>query len=90
MKQVSPLKVLNDCLVRIETLNAKLNAFITVIADQALLEAKIAEVEINAGRWRDPLHRIPVAVKDFFDTAGIRTTAGFKGFKDFQFRYPGR
>ena len=82
MRQVSPVKVVQDCLVRIEKLNSQLNAFITVTADQALHEAKIAEDEIKDGKWRSPLHGIPVAVKDFFDTAGIRTTAGFRGFKD--------
>jgi len=81
-KKVSPVELVTGCLERIEQLNPKLNAFITVIAEQALEEAKIAEREIKDGKWRGPLHGIPVGVKDFFDTAGIKTTAAFEYFKD--------
>ena len=79
---VSPVEVVDACLKRIETLNPTLNAFITVMADDAREQAKAAEVEITAGKWRGPLHGLPVAVKDFFDTAGVRTTAGAEQFKD--------
>jgi aspartyl-tRNA(Asn)/glutamyl-tRNA(Gln) amidotransferase subunit A len=79
---VSPVEVVDACLKRIETLNPTLNAFITVMADDAREQAKAAEVEIQAGKWRGPLHGLPVAVKDFFDTAGVRTTAGAAQFKD--------
>jgi aspartyl-tRNA(Asn)/glutamyl-tRNA(Gln) amidotransferase subunit A len=81
-KKVSPVELVTGCLERIEQLHPKLNAFITVTADQALQEAKIAEREITNGTWKGPLHGIPVGVKDFFDTAGIRTTAAFAAFKD--------
>ncbi|MBI5840871.1 MAG: amidase [Chloroflexi bacterium] len=81
-RQVSPVEVVELCLERIEALNPKINAFITVLADQAHEQAKIAETEIKAGRWRGPLHGIPVGIKDFYDTAGIRTTAAFEYFKD--------
>jgi aspartyl-tRNA(Asn)/glutamyl-tRNA(Gln) amidotransferase subunit A len=63
-------------------LNPILNAFITVMADDARDQAKAAEAEIKAGKWRGPLHGLPVAVKDFYDTAGVRTTAGVEQFKD--------
>ncbi len=81
-KKVSPVELVTGCLERIEQLHPKLNAFIKVTADQALQEAKIAEREITNGTWKGPLHGIPVGVKDFFDTAGIRTTAAFAAFKD--------
>ena len=77
---VSPVEVVEACLKRIETLNPTLNAFITVMADGARDQAKAAEAEIKAGRWRGPLHGLPVAVKDFYDTAGVTTTAGFEQF----------
>ena len=79
---MSPVEVVSACLKRIEQLNPKLNAFITVLADQALEQARVAEVEIKAAKWRGPLHGIPVGIKDFYDTAGIRTTAAFERFKD--------
>jgi aspartyl-tRNA(Asn)/glutamyl-tRNA(Gln) amidotransferase subunit A len=82
MQRISPSDVVEACLLRIERLNPEINAFITVLADQALEQAAIAEAEISAGKWRGPLHGIPVGIKDFYDTAGIKTTAGFDQFKD--------
>ena len=79
---VSPVEVVNTCLGRIEQINPKLNAFITVLADEAREQANVAETEIKLGKWRGPLHGIPVGIKDFYDTAGIRTTAAFEHFKD--------
>ena len=79
---VSPVEVVEACLKRIERLNPTLNAFITVLAHDAREQAKAAEAEIKAGKWRGPLHGLPVAVKDFFDTAGVTTTAGAEQFKD--------
>ena len=79
---VSPVDVVDACLKRIAALNPELNAFITVMADDARDQAKEAEAEIKTGGWRGPLHGLPVAVKDFYDTAGVRTTAGFEQFKD--------
>ena len=81
-QKVSPVEVVDTCLKRIEELNPKLNAFITVLADQAREQAQAAEAEIKAGKWRGPLHGIPVGIKDFYDTAGIKTTAAFEHFKD--------
>jgi aspartyl-tRNA(Asn)/glutamyl-tRNA(Gln) amidotransferase subunit A len=52
------------------------------MAEQAIEQAREAEAELKAGIWRGPLHGIPVAIKDFYDTAGVRTTAGFEHFKD--------
>ena len=81
-QQLSPVELVTRCLGKIEQLNPRLNAFITVLAEQALEKARLAEAELKAGNWRGPLHGIPVAVKDFYDTAGIRTTAAFEHFKD--------
>lgn len=81
-KKVSPVELTNECLSRIERLNAKLNAFITVTADSAQTEARQAEAEIQRGHWRGPLHGVPIALKDLVDTAGVRTTAASGIFKN--------
>ena len=81
-KNVSPVELTHECLSRIERLNPKLNAFITVTAESALAEAGQAEAEIAHDGWRGPLHGIPIALKDLVDTAGVRTTGGSGVFKD--------
>src|ERR1035437_7747398 len=81
-KKISPVELTKACLGRIEQLNPKLNAFITVTADSALVDARAAEAEIQRGRWKGPLHGIPIALKDLVDTAGVRTTAASGLFKD--------
>src|SRR5215813_9162873 len=73
-RKVSPVEVTTACLQRIERLNPTLNAFITVTRDAALARARAAEEQIRMGRWRGPLHGIPIALKDLFDTAGVKTT----------------
>ncbi len=79
---VSPVELTTECLARIEKLNPKLNAFITVTAESALAQARQAEAEIRRGAWRGPLHGIPLGLKDLIDTAGVRTTAASRLFKD--------
>jgi aspartyl-tRNA(Asn)/glutamyl-tRNA(Gln) amidotransferase subunit A len=79
---LSPVELITDCLARIERLNPKLNAFITVTAESALAQARQAEAEIRRGDWRGPLHGIPLALKDLIDTAGVKTTAASLLFKD--------
>jgi len=81
-RSLSPVELTTDCLARIERLNPKLNAFITVTAESALAAARQAEVEIRRGDWRGPLHGIPLALKDLIDTAGVRTTGASLLFKD--------
>jgi aspartyl-tRNA(Asn)/glutamyl-tRNA(Gln) amidotransferase subunit A len=81
-RKVSPLELTNACLARIDRLNPVLNAFITVTGDQAVADARAAEADIARARRRGPLHGIPVALKDLFDTAGVRTTAGSAVFAD--------
>lgn len=80
--RISPVELTQACLARIERLNPVLNAFITVTAESALASARAAETEIRRGRWRGPLHGIPIALKDLFDTAGVRTTAASALFED--------
>jgi aspartyl-tRNA(Asn)/glutamyl-tRNA(Gln) amidotransferase subunit A len=81
-RKVSPVELATACLNRIDRLNPKLNAFITITAETALSEARAAETEVQRGRWRGPLHGIPIALKDLVDTAGVRTTAGSALFED--------
>jgi aspartyl-tRNA(Asn)/glutamyl-tRNA(Gln) amidotransferase subunit A len=81
-KTASPVDLAETCLKRIETYNPTLNAFITVTKDQAMETARAMEAEQRRGKWRGPLHGIPIALKDNIDTAGIRTTAASELFKD--------
>jgi aspartyl-tRNA(Asn)/glutamyl-tRNA(Gln) amidotransferase subunit A len=81
-KQVSPVELTQACLARIEELDPKLNAFITITKESALAEARAAEAEIHRGHWLGPLHGIPIALKDLVDVAGVKTTAASALFKD--------
>jgi len=75
-RKLSPVELVRACLDRIEALNPKVNAFLTVTAEQALEQARTAAKEIGAGRYRGLLHGIPYAPKDMLATKGIRTTNG--------------
>ena len=66
----------------IDELQPKLNAFITVTAEQALDQARRLDAELHAGKDRGPLHGIPIVHKDLYDTRGVRTTVGSEFFKD--------
>jgi aspartyl-tRNA(Asn)/glutamyl-tRNA(Gln) amidotransferase subunit A len=81
-RRVSPAELTEACLARIEAVEPRLNAFVTVTADIARAQAREAGDEIAAGRYRGPLHGIPVAVKDLFATKGVRTTAGSRILAD--------
>jgi len=85
-KQISPVELTTSCLDRIEELNPTVNAFITVMHDSALVQAREAEDEIRAGNWRGPLHGIPIGLKDLIDTAGVKTTCASALFAE---RVPG-
>jgi aspartyl-tRNA(Asn)/glutamyl-tRNA(Gln) amidotransferase subunit A len=74
-RKLSPVELTQAYLERIEAINPQLHAYLTVTADHALKQARAAEHEIVHGGYRGPLHGIPLALKDNFDTAGIRTTA---------------
>jgi aspartyl-tRNA(Asn)/glutamyl-tRNA(Gln) amidotransferase subunit A len=77
-RTVSPVEVVRAFLDRIDAVNPKVNAFITITGDHALEQARQAERDIAAGRYRGPLHGIPYAAKDLVATKGIRTTNGSK------------
>jgi aspartyl-tRNA(Asn)/glutamyl-tRNA(Gln) amidotransferase subunit A len=81
-REISPVELVRACLARIEALNSRLNAFVTVTADQALEAARQAEAELLKGEQRGPLQGIPLAVKDIFATRGVRTTSGSRIFAD--------
>jgi aspartyl-tRNA(Asn)/glutamyl-tRNA(Gln) amidotransferase subunit A len=81
-KEISPVEIAQACLERVERLNPALNAFITVMAESALAEARAAEAAIARGKWRGPLHGVPIALKDLIDTAGVLTTAASALYKD--------
>ena len=82
-REISPVEIVKAHLNRIESLEPILNSFITLLADQAMEAARQAEKEIQAGRYRGPLHGIPLGLKDLFYTKGIRTTSGSKIFDTF-------
>jgi aspartyl-tRNA(Asn)/glutamyl-tRNA(Gln) amidotransferase subunit A len=86
-REVSPVEATQAVLERVEKYDRQLNSFITLLRDEALIEAQATEDEIRAGRYRGPLHGIPIAVKDLYYTKGIRTTAGSKILLDFKPAY---
>lgn len=82
-KKVSPVELVEELLERIERLNPRLNAYLTVTAEEAQKQAARAEREIRRSRPRGPLHGIPISLKDNVWTRGVRTTAGAKFMSDF-------
>ena len=82
-KKISPVELTRFFLDRIGRLQPSINAYITVTADAALAQARRAEAEIVRGRYRGPLHGIPISLKDLFYTRGVRTTAGSKILRRF-------
>ena len=81
-KEISPVELTQVCLSSIEQLDPQINAFISVLEESALADARAAEAQMFAGNWRGPLHGIPIGLKDLFDTAGVRTTCGSALFAD--------
>lgn len=75
-RNVSPLELVEACIQRAEALDPELNAYFTRTFESAREEARVAGEEIARGKRRSPLHGIPFALKDLFETAGVRTTAG--------------
>ena len=80
---LSPVDVVNDLLARIDRFGDQTRAYITVVADRARAQAKIAETQLQSGTDLGPLHGIPFALKDLFYTAGICTTSGTKIWRNF-------
>jgi aspartyl-tRNA(Asn)/glutamyl-tRNA(Gln) amidotransferase subunit A len=75
-KELSPLELTESSLTRLEEFEDRIHAFATVTADIALARAGAAGDEIASGRYRGPLHGIPVGFKDLYDTAGVLTSSG--------------
>jgi aspartyl-tRNA(Asn)/glutamyl-tRNA(Gln) amidotransferase subunit A len=82
-RDLSPVELTRAHLERIETINPALNCFITITADSAIQRARQAEDAIRRGEIWGPLHGLPVALKDLFETRGVPTTAGSKLFENF-------
>ena len=85
-KELSPVEVVEAHLARIDALEPVLNSFITLLPEQAMGAARRAEKEIQAGKYRGPLHGVPLGLKDLYYVKGVRNTSGSRIFDDF---YPG-
>jgi aspartyl-tRNA(Asn)/glutamyl-tRNA(Gln) amidotransferase subunit A len=86
-RQLSPLELTESYLERSEKLGSRFNAYATITRDLALQQARTAEKEIAAGRYRGPLHGIPYAAKDLVAVAGYPTTWGARPFKEQKFDF---
>ena len=82
-RYVSPVQVVEAYLDRIDDLDFKFNSYLTLCRQEALSQAKEADREIAQGRYRGPMHGIPVGIKDQMWTAGIRSTGGSTFLTDF-------
>ena len=78
---LSPVELTRACLDRVEALDGELHAYLHVARESALASARRAEAELRRGEPRGPLHGIPVALKDIFDTAGLPTTGGSRIYR---------
>jgi aspartyl-tRNA(Asn)/glutamyl-tRNA(Gln) amidotransferase subunit A len=81
-RTVTSTQLTQALLDRVAIYNPKLNAYITVMRDNALAQAKQLDFEQRSGKLRGPLHGVPIALKDNIDTAGTRTTAASKVFEN--------
>jgi aspartyl-tRNA(Asn)/glutamyl-tRNA(Gln) amidotransferase subunit A len=81
-RELSPVEVTDAFLRRIEQYDGQIHAYVRVTVDRARADARLAEAEIARGNLRGPLHGVPVALKDLFDTAGIPTTGCSRAFLD--------
>ena len=75
-RKLSPVELTQALLKRTHELDPQLNAYITLTEELALTNAKQAEAEIAKGNYCGPLHGIPFALKDIYDTRGILTSGG--------------
>jgi aspartyl-tRNA(Asn)/glutamyl-tRNA(Gln) amidotransferase subunit A len=77
-RKITSEELTKACLDRISTFNPKIDAWITVMREQSLAQARALDKELAADHWRGPLHGIPIGLKDNIDSEGVRTTAGSK------------
>ncbi|NLS97607.1 MAG: amidase [Planctomycetaceae bacterium] len=82
-RQISSEQAVDACLRRIEEVNPKINAVVTLCRKEALEQARKADDDLRRGVCRGPWHGVPMTIKDSLDTAGVKTTAGTEGRKDF-------
>ncbi len=82
-KAITSVELVKLCYARIDEVNPKINAVVAFCRDRALAEAKEADAMTAAGKSKGPLHGIPFTVKDSFDTAGVVSTGGTLGRKNF-------
>ena len=82
-KEVSPVEVTEAYLDRITSLDHRFNSYLTVMREQALVDAQQAEEDIASGQHKGPMHGVPVAVKDQFWSRGVRSTGGSRILADF-------
>jgi amidase len=82
-RQVSAVEVFDAYLAQIYKHNSKLNAICTLDEDNARARAKLADEALSRGEHWGALHGVPVTIKDIFETAGLRTTAGYIPLKDY-------
>ncbi len=83
-RAVSPVEATRAVLDRIRRLEPSLHAYLAVLDERAIARATEAEREIRAGRWRGPLHGVPIAVKDLCQTAGVATTCASRVLRDWK------
>jgi amidase len=83
-REISALDVTQTQLDRIAALDNDLDSYVQVMAEAAIAQARAADAEIAAGRYRGPLHGVPVALKDLFWTKGIPTAAGTAVHRNFR------
>ncbi len=82
-RELQSMALTRRMLDRIAAVDGRLQSYVTVMADQAVASARRADAEIRAGRYRGPLHGVPIAVKDLCYTRGVRTMAGSRLLANF-------
>ncbi len=82
-KELSPVELVDHYLQRIEKFDDTLNSYVTVVADQAMAQAKEAEAAVTKGGELGSFHGVPIPIKDLFETAGIKTTLSSRALAEY-------